>query len=357
MKAPLYEDPIWGGPSDPCVVSNRATGEWWMFYTQRRAAGYHCGVSSVHGTSIGIATSTDRENWTYRGCAEGLEYEWGINTYWAPEVIYAEGFYHMFVTRIQGVPTTWSGKAEIIHYTSKNLWRWEFSDALDLDSDRVIDAAVCRLPDGYRIIRNEDIPYADSMYHASDKEERPGAGNSTLYRIRYKDERNGADNGTLYKIWYKDERRGSHTCSAVSEDLQNWHLCGEEITDCPHEGPDVFTFGGKNWMITDTWNGLGVYSPPDFTHWTRQKENILDTPGTRPGDTQIANHAHTLICGDRAYIYYFVHPDFPPHLRTDPTFNPGFKEHHTVIQCAELRVVDGKLVCDRNGTGEGSSFH
>lgn len=284
-----------------------------MFYTQRRAAGYHCGVSSVHGTSIGIATSEDGENWTYRGCAEGLEYEWGMNTNWAPEVIYAEGFYHMFVTRIRGVPTTWSGRAEIVHYTSTNLWKWQFSDALDLDSDRVIDAAVLRLPDGYC-------------------------------------------NDALYKIWYKDERRGSHTCAAVSKDLQNWHLCGEEITDCPHEGPDVFTFGGRNWMITDTWNGLGVYSSSDFTHWTRQKENILDTPGTRPGDGQIANHAHTLICGDRAFIFYFVHPDFPPHLRIDPTFQPGFKEHHTVIQCAELHVVDGKLVCDRDGTGDGSSF-
>ena len=309
MKAPLYEDPIWGGPSDPCVVPNKATGEWWMFYTQRRAAGYHCGVSCVHGTSIGIATSKNGEDWIYRGCAEGLEFEWGMNTYWAPEVIYAEGVYHMFVTRIQGVPTDWSGKAEIVHYTSSNLWKWKFCDILDLDSDRVIDAAVHRLPDGQ------------------------------------------------YKIWYKDEMRGSHTCAAVSRNLKDWSLCGEEITDCPHEGADVFEFEGNIWMITDTWNGLGVYTSPDFAHWTRQEENILDTPGIRPGDGQIANHAHTLICEDKALIFYFVHPDFPPCLRTSPAFQPGYKENHTVIQCAELHVENGKLVCDRNETRDGSLFH
>ena len=288
--APLYEDPIFGGPSDPCVIWNEQEKEWWMFYTQRRVAGCLPGVSAVHGTRIGIAVSRDAKEWLYRGCAEGLEWEWGHNTFWAPEVISADGIYHMFVTYIRGVPQTWTGQASIVHYSSDNLRCWQFRDILDLHSKRVIDACVAET------------------------------------------------DGGSFKLWYKDEQRSSHTCAAVSRDLVKWECVGEEITDCPHEGPNVFTLGGVHWMITDTWKGLGVYRSEDFIHWRRQKTDLLAWPGIRPGDAEIGNHADVVVSGEEGYLFYFVHPDYPSALRGIPSFVPGEKEHRTVIHCALLRV-------------------
>lgn len=298
--APLYEDPIFAGPSDPCVIRNQETGEWWMFYTQRRVSDNTPGVSGIHGTDIGIAVSADAKHWLYRGKAEGLAYEWGHNTYWAPEVVWTGSLYHMFVTYIQGVPSDWTKEAKILHYTSENLWQWRFSDAPDLHSDRVIDACIACTGSG------------------------------------------------AYKLWYKDECRFSHTVAAVSPDLIHWNVVGEEICDVPHEGPNVFSLGGWNWMITDTWNGLGVYRSDDYTHWTRQDEDILSAPGVRPSDGQIGNHADVVTVGNLGYIFYFVHPDYPAHRRSDAPKTIPAKKQHTVIQCAVLRVRDGKLVCDRN---------
>lgn len=43
------------------------------------------------------------------GTERGLHFESGDNTYWAPEVLWAEGRYHMFVSCIRGVPDRWEG--------------------------------------------------------------------------------------------------------------------------------------------------------------------------------------------------------------------------------------------------------
>ena len=300
--APLYEDPIWGGPSDPVVLWNPFEKCWWMLYTQRHAFGLNIGVSSIHGTDIGTASSGDAKLWTYRGVQRGLEIGRGRDTYWAPDVIYEpkSRLFHMYVSYIEGVPCGWTGSARIAHFTSENLWDWTYVDLLPLDSDRVIDACV--------------------------KETAPGR----------------------YKLWYKDERRNSHTVSAESTDLYHWYHLQEEITDCPHEGPCVFEFSGRKWMLTDTWNGLAVYFSDDYTHWTRQNGKLLDRPGSRPLDGEIGNHASVYAGGGRAFIFYFVHPDFPGKLREDPTHGMTWREAHTVVQAAELFVRDGKLVCDRD---------
>lgn len=71
-------------------------------------------------------------------------------------------------------------------------------------------------------------------------------------------------------MWYKDENHDSYTYSAISNDLYHWDVCGKEIDYNSHEGPNVFELGGKKWMITDEWNGLGVYETQDYTHWERQ---------------------------------------------------------------------------------------
>ena len=84
IPKPLFRDPIHDGAADPTVIWNRAAGEWWMFYTNRRVwAPPIDDVSWVFGTDIGIASSADGgATWSYRGTARGLETGWGRDTFW-----------------------------------------------------------------------------------------------------------------------------------------------------------------------------------------------------------------------------------------------------------------------------------
>ena len=298
--APLFRDPIYDGPTDPVIIWNREESCWWILYTQRRSTDVNIGVSSIHGTKIGIASSKDGSKWIYRGTIPNLDFEPGHNTFWAPEVIFAQGKYHMYVSYITGVPTDWQYPRHIVHYTADNMWEWQFESILQLSSHKVIDACV------YQI--------------------KPGE----------------------YKMWYKDEKHSSHTYSAVSKDLYNWKVLGPEITDGSHEGANVFVFGGKKWLITDRWDGLGVYQSEDFSNWTRWGENILKEPGKRREDSTIGNHADVLVINDNAYIFYFVHPDFPKDERRNRTKPFTYKEARTVLQVAKLEIQNGFLTCDRD---------
>ena len=294
--APLFCDPVHDGAADPVVIYNRKTLTHYMFYTNRRADVVEEGEMWIHGTDIGIAESRDAGNsWEYIGICRGLEYESGRNTYWAPEIIFHEEVYHMYVSYVPGVPKDWNAPRYILHYTSENLIDRTFINKLDLPSDRVIDACVFRKPDG------------------------------------------------VFRMWYKDERDNSHTHYADSEDLYNWTHIGCAIDDVPHEGVNVFEFGGRYWLITDCWQGQDVYFSDDLEHWTKQQSRILDKGGSRPDDNVIGNHADVVVCGDRAYIFYFTHPE---RTRYDQVFEPG--ERRTSIQAAELEIKDGVLVCDRD---------
>jgi len=300
LPAPLFRDPIYDGPTDPAVIWNREEKCWWMLYTQRRSNGVNFGVSSIHGTAIGVASSVDGARWLYRGTLPNLDFEPGHNTFWAPEVIYANGKYHMYVSYITGIPQDWNWPRHILHYTADNLWHWHFESVLPLSSGRVIDACV------YQV--------------APDR----------------------------WKLWYKDEDDHCYTYAAESRDLYRWSVIGPEIMDCAHEGPNVFALGGKRWMITDCWDGLGVYTTEDFARWTRQQGNLLKEPGSRTDDAVIANHADVLVTGERAYIYYFTHPAFTVEHRRQSDYIMTSEDARTVVQAAELYVKDGKLCCDRN---------
>ena len=300
LPAPLFRDPIYDGATDPVVIWNREELCWWMFYTQRRSSDISIGVSNIHGTKIGIASSQDAQKWLYRGTLPNMDYEPGLNTFWAPEVIFAEGRYHMYVSYITGVPTDWNYKRHILHYTAKNMWEWKFESILDLSSDHVIDACVYEVE-----------PH-------------------------------------LYKMWYKDEKNNSYTYSAISKDLYHWEVLGAEITDCAHEGPNVFEFGAIKWMITDCWDGLAVYKSDDFTNWCRWGENLLQMPGTRKDDTAMGNHADILVHGEKAFIFYFVQPEFTKEMRDNHNIIMTYKEAKASIQVAELKVEDGELICNRN---------
>ena len=315
LPAPLFRDPIYDCPTDPTVIWSEEEKLWYLFYTQRRAGDTAIGVSWVHGTKIGVAVSGDGSRWLYRGTLVGLDIERGHNTFWAPEIIRAEGAYHMYVSYITGIPTDWEYPRQMLHYVSANLWDWHFAGRIDLDSERVIDACV------YEI-----APH-------------------------------------LYKMWYKDENRGSRTCAAVSENLYDWRVLGAEVCDCAQEGPNVFEFGGFRWMVSDYWNGLAVYRSEDFTNWHRCRD-ILQESGSRPMDVGVGHHADILVREDRAYIFYFCHPyagqgrdltgqerDLSEQGRDLSEQGKELSEREAeraVIQAAELRVKDSELFCDRN---------
>lgn len=299
-NAPLFRDPVYDGAADPTIIWNPFEKSWWIFYTCRRAFSPEIGLEFMHGTDIGIASSEDGgKTWRYRGIAQGLQYEPGRNTYWAPEVIEHEGVFHMYVTYVRGVPASWDCSRKILHYSSNNLWDWEFQSVLELASDRVIDACVIRLKDGG------------------------------------------------WKMWYKNEKDHSYSYTAYSDDLYHWE-CGEaEITDVPHEGANVFYFQEKYWMITDCWEGLGVYVSEDARSWKRCS-NILDKPGIRPDDKTIGNHADVLVCHGYAYIFYFTHPEVSAEERKNPDFVWERRHRRSSLQVAELVYSGGELICDRN---------
>lgn len=289
--APLFRDPIYDGPTNPVVIYNREEKCFWMLYTQRRSTDFNIGVSTIHGTKIGVASSKDGVRWLYRGTLPNLEFEPGENTFWAPEIIYVKGKYHMYVSYVRGIPTDWNWGRDILHYTADNMWEWNFESILELSSNRVIDACV------YEI--------------------KPG----------------------IYKMWYKDEVNNSYSYSAISTDLHIWQILGPEVIDVAHEGPNVFEFGGVKWMITDFWNGLAVYSSDDFIHWER-KSDILNAQGKRPWDDEIGHHADVVVCGEEAYIFYFVHPS-----EVLEVTNHGLR---ACIQVARITTDGAQLYCDRD---------
>lgn len=295
--APLFRDPIYDGAADPTVIWNRQEQCWWLLYTNRRANVTCQRFAWVHGTDIGVASSVDGQRWRYRGILDGLEFERGRNTFWAPEVLWHDGLYHMYVSYVPGVPADWSGTRHIVHMTSENLWDWRFESKLNLSSERVIDACVFQMPN------------------------------------------------RSWRMWYKDEANRSHTYLAESADLYRWDVRGPVITDCPHEGPNVFAWKGDYWLITDTWKGQGVYRSADLDHWTRQAD-ILGQPGTRRDDGGNGLHADVLVQGERAFIFYFTHPDRSSPAEPEEPHPLWFKR--TSIQVAELGFEDGMLVCDRD---------
>ena len=295
--APLFRDPIHDGAADPTIIWNRAEEAWWLLYTNRRANVDGPGMTWIHGTDIGVASSQDGMDWLYRGTLRGLEFEPGRNTFWAPEVLWHAGVYHMYVSYVRGVPAHWRCGRSIVHMTSANLWDWSFQSILPLSSQQVIDACVFRLPDG------------------------------------------------TWRMWYKDEANHSFSYEANSPDLFHWTVQGPVVTDCAHEGPNVFRWQGAFWMITDPWHGLGVYRSDDLRAWTRQAD-ILSEPGTRPDDGAIGHHADVLVQGDQATIFYFTHPEVVGMAAGDAVWTYAMRR--TSLQAARLELRDGQMVCDRN---------
>ena len=272
VPRPLYRDPPFDAPTDPVLCYNAEQKKWLMYYTARRASVQDApGVTWVHGTEIGIAESTDGgATWKYRGTADiryGKDQHPKDYTYWAPEVIWHGGTYHMYLSYVPGIFTDWNHPREIVHLTSKDGVKWDTVGQVDLKSDRVIDAGVIQLP---------------------------GGG---------------------WRMWYKDERKPKALSYADSPDLKRWEPKGNAVTDRNGEGPKVFQWKGKYWLVADTWaTGMRVWNSDDCLNWKPQDEIL-------PG-----NHGDVVVSGGRAWWFYF---------------GPGKR---TAINVVELSVTDGKLL-------------
>ena len=297
---PLYRDPVFDGAADVAIVYDRTAKLWKMFYTNRRATMKlpdPRDVSWVHGSAIGIATSSDGVKWTYQGTAE-FPKECTDVTSWAPDVVYENGTYHMWLTVVPGIFPRWGqpgSQGKIAHLTSTDLTKWSCESFVNLGPSSVIDPSVIKVGQGYR-------------------------------------------------MWYKDDRFGSRIVAADSQDLRTWTKIGDQpINPTKGEGPKAFRFKGHYWLIADVWKGLMVLRSDDALHWTEQAGYILGEPGLKATDRSIGQHPDVVVDGERAFIYYFVHQKHEAEAAEDPRWN-----QRTVIQVAELVYKDGWLTVDRN---------
>lgn len=303
-RCELYRDPIYDGATDPTVVI--APDGWWMFYTQRRATHPDPGpgVAWVHGSRIGVAHSQDGIAWRYAGTLEpdaaGLALREGApptttdRTHWAPEVVHDGARWRMYLTEIDGVPDRWPGFARtIVEYRSDDLTTWQRIGPLALASDRVIDAAVARTPDG------------------------------------------------RWRLWYKDEAADSVTKVASSSDLAEWLDEGTAIGGRPHEGPSVFELQGSWWMIVDEWRGMGVYRSEDAIDWIRQGDPDAVILGAGDAAAPRLGHHGAAVCdGDHLWFYYFGHPQgmYVPDVEDE-----SLDGRRCAVYRARLLVAGGEL--------------
>jgi hypothetical protein len=299
---PLYRDPVYDGAADPVVIWNPEVGRWWMFYTNRRANAPNLpGVSWVHGTPIGIAESADGgTTWKYLGDAKIESPDPSIKepTWWAPDVIRGDdGQWHMFLTVVPGVFTDWNHPRNIVHYTSSDLRNWTNPRPLKLANEKVIDATVFKRPDG------------------------------------------------TWRMFYNNERANKSIYYADSPDLHEWadHGKAPGVGDrC--EGPKVFRWHDKYWMVVDQWRGLGVFRSDDAEKWEAQPDNLLQKPGEGNEDQVAGQHPDVVVNGDRAYLFYFTHPG----RRGEDARRDDTEQRRSSIQVVELHERDGWLTCDRD---------
>ncbi len=276
--APLFDDPVFHGASDPFVIWNPVRKQWFMYYTQRRATlANPKGVDWVHGSAIGIATSDDGAHWKYLGVCQGDHDlseplkatngkgpEPGI-TWWAPCFLQEKGTLHMWVVLVDGIYTSWTGNRNIVHFTSDDGVNWKYADTCKLSSNRVIDP--------------------------------------TVYKVK-----------DLWYMVYKDEADGSHTHVSSSTDLKSWTtLPTLADRDGSQEAPFVFHWKDSYWLIVDGLGdkGLRVYkSETGIDNFVYNNTVLAAKDGTRPRDNNVGHHPGMVLQGgpnneDHAMLFLF----------------------------------------------------
>ncbi len=266
--APLFDDPVWHGAADPFVVwmpgkGADHKGQWWMYYTQRRATLHHPqGVIWCHGTAIGIASSPDGIHWKYRGICQGPH---GLGdpmtarvTWWAPCFAWQKGTLQMFVVEVHGIFTSWTGRATIEHFASKDGIHWKFISTVPLSSSRCIDP--------------------------------------TLWKIR----------GNWY-MWYKDEHHGSHIWMAESKHLNHWSKDRQVVAWPAQEAPFVWRWQHAYWLITDARGGLRIYRSITGTgHWVYNTTILGRANGRRKLDNAVGHHPAVITQKGQCILFYFT---------------------------------------------------
>jgi hypothetical protein len=301
---PLFRDPVFDGAADPTIIWNSHEQKWYMLYTVRRAnvPGLN-GVAWVHGTPLGIATSADGgASWQYLGVAR-INFPGAVadKTYWAPAIVEHDGLYHMYVVYVPGTfADGWNHPRDILHLTSTDLVNWDYQSTLPLEHHKDIDAGVLHLPGG------------------------------------------------TWRLWYKDEADGSACHYADSPDLYHWTDHGKSpgLSDRGGEAPLPFHWMGHYWLMRDITgrpNGLALYRSDDALQWSRVG-TLLQKPGTGPDDTAVGHHPEVILSNDRAYLFYFTHPDS---VRSSAVENNA---RRSSIQVTELKydAAAQTLTCDRD---------
>ena len=294
---PLFDDPIFHGAADPVIIYNKQKKCWWMLYTNRRASINDTTVAWVHGTKIGIAESKDGINWKYKDTANINYHPNEGYTFWAPDVVEHKGMYHMYLTYVPGTFKDWNHPREIVHLTSKDLINWNFESVLELASHKIIDASIIKISD------------------------------------------------SSWVMFYNNEKGGKAIYKAVSNDLYHWSDKSKEQTIGRGEGPKIFYWHNKYFMMVDIWKGMDVYSSTDLANWKKQPQRILENPGKGKDDQAIGGHCDVLVNDGKAFIYYFTHPG---RNKINPAAKGSFDDKRSVIQLAELHEENGVVTCDRD---------
>ncbi|MFV0606948.1 MAG: glycosyl hydrolase, partial [Niabella sp.] len=216
--------------------------------------------------------------------------------FWAPDIILDGEIFHMYLTYVPGTFSNWSQPREIIHLISKDLKNWHFQSVLPVGNHKVIDAEVVKIKEGH------------------------------------------------WRMWYNNESDKKSIYYADSEDLYYWKDKGKAFQS-RGEGPEVFYWQGKYFMIIDAWKGMEVYSSTDLLHWEKQEKRILEFPGTGKDDQAIGGHCSVIVNNNKAYIFYFTHPG---RNKQAPAVKNSFDDKRSVIQLAELKYVNDQIVCERD---------
>ena len=315
---PLFADPSYNGSCDPEIIWNTYEQEWWIFYTGRRPR-VQDGIYA--GCAIGVATSKNLLDWNFKGYIK-VDGVGGMadspDTYWAPGIIQNGDEYHMFVTFKKGHPGLWGGDVAILVQLK--------APKEDLLNGWVTVQTLPTYPNGI----DAGLIQKDSLYYLYHRDiERGQEGNSKGVTTRYMTSTDLID--WEFKGWAKG-------------DINNIAVHGYKYQEAQY----VFFWKDKYWLLTDpSGKDMAVYVSDDCENW-KFNAVIIDTPGAHPTDASEGRHPSLAIVDNRAFIFYHCEPErqLQKENRKKGIFIP--ENYYAYLQVAELVLIDGKIMCDRD---------
>ncbi|MEO1012085.1 MAG: family 43 glycosylhydrolase [Bacteroidota bacterium] len=315
IPKPIFIDPNYQGSCDPEIVYNRSDELYYIYYTARRSGKRNTFLQ----TPIGVASSQDLANWKFEGYCrfDGQHDDKDADaTFWAPAIIATKDSLHMFATFKPDTLTTkgaWGGKGSIVHYaTSLNnpVNGWQKMQVMHADTLSTLDASTYWVDDTAHLW----FMAKNAMYKTQEY---------TLIHRTTKD----------FDAW--------ETIKQPLGDVYNKSVTGIGYEEAPY----IFLWKGSYWLMTDPHNGFAIYKSEDATYWKFQGY-ILKEPGTGKMDVARARHGSVLIKNDRAFLFY--HVEYNRDYEGEPIFKQSLENRKSALQMAELKLVKGKLVCDRD---------